>query len=137
MPDSTIVSEPSDKESNTRLALKSLETKLAALTANLLRISLEGGAPSRVLDDLYSCALAITRFIRQVGREPTAGELTAAISLQRGDQSGDQMTVLERAICRAAMQVVASTFDNQKSQRDLALAALRLALLGRDDRKIH
>jgi hypothetical protein len=77
--------------------------------------------------------MAFTRFAKQFEREPTAGEIAAAISLHPElPEKTTELALEEKAICRAALQIVASTLLKDTTQRDRALGDLRSTLLANE-----
>lgn len=129
MPDFRVVSERSEEEVRNRAVSDDLTATLNQLTANLIRIVRGAGKPDRIIDDLYACAVAFTQFAKQFEREPTAEEIAAAISLHRElPDKATELALEEKAICRAALQIVASTLRNETIERDRALADLRSVL---------
>ena len=130
MPDLTVVSEHSTKEIEKERATVALKFALVNLTANLIRVVRGAGKPDRIVDYIDGFVDTFNEYYRTVGSVPSGGLLGELIRLpDRADLNLDDNrldeVMLEDAICRSALQMVASTLMDQRIHQERALGELQ------------
>jgi hypothetical protein len=129
--DLTVVSERSTQEIKKQKATAKLKTALADLTANLIRVVRGHGKQDEILDQLKTLSSEIDNYTRDVGQSPRGALLAALIkidwNLELEDDRRDE-ALLERRICLAALQIVASSLLKQRTHRERAMGELQSIL---------
>jgi hypothetical protein len=114
---------------------------LVELTANLIRVVRGAGKPELIADQLNSFAAAYNEYPKLVGRGTTPALLAELIQYRHPDWRLDDdrldEVILEHAICRDALQIVASALVDQRTHRDRAIGELRTHLRAFEDLRKH
>jgi hypothetical protein len=140
MPDLKVVSERSAAEMRQQEATRALKATMTSLTGNLIRIVRGVGKEELVLEQVRNFAHAYTAFVDAHGHEAPAGLFNELLQFEQPElPENDELadTILsEYAICRSALQVVASSLLDQERQQGNALSQLRLRLqMWEDERR--
>jgi hypothetical protein len=128
LPDLRVVSERSSEEIKKQTATLALKFSLVNLTANLIRIVRGAGKPDRLLDDIDGFLGAYKDYCVTVDRVPDGAVLSALLQFtpdQNPDDDRLDEVLLENAICRDALQIVASSLVDQRIHREKALGELQ------------
>lgn len=139
LPDLTVTSGASEQELKQQESTRALKAALVGLTANLIRIVRGAGAPDRLLDQVRKFAEAYAGFHYAHGHEAPPGLfgdllLFEAPKLPENDDYAE-IALSDHAICRDALQVVASSLLEQRRQLDKARSELHRLLDIRKDRR--
>jgi hypothetical protein len=135
-----IVSEQSEQEIKKRETAAAVTSELRDFAANFLRVVRGAGDTFRLWHGMKSCSEAAEAFYKAHGEWPSAQLIHDALD-QRLAHDESRPLVKERlgneypterdmaidAICRAALQIVASTLVDQPTQRSGAEHALHAA----------
>ena len=138
MPDLRFVNESDDlakldKERAHRAAL--LE-----LTANLMRVVRGAGKAERIAAQTNAFAVAFNEYSDLHGHGPAADLLREILHFRSNDAAGGphpEEAIAESAICRTALQVVASKLLDQKIPLERALAVLHQMFLAESHRNLE
>jgi hypothetical protein len=137
MPDITVVSERSEKQIKEQEATDEVEFALVELTANLIRIVRGAGAPHWLIKQIVALLTAIDLYSDTVGHVPSASVFSRLIRMPEAerDLEGDRYeeALADHGICRAALQIVASSFLDQKLQRLKAMDDLQTHISLREE----
>ena len=138
MPDLRVVSERSAQEIKQQAGAAALKDALCELTANLMRIVCGAGKPDFIAEQLREVAQAYADFNDVYGRPLWSDECSVMLSfsmpeLPNNDDLANDV-ILEHALCREALQIVASTLLEQELQRKQALGDLLSTLNARESR---
>jgi hypothetical protein len=138
VPDLKVVSERSEQEIKQQGAAAARKDALRELTANLIRIVRGAGKPDFIAEQLRDVAQAYADFNDVYGRPLWSDECSAMLSfsmpeLPNNDDLANDL-ISEHALCREALQVVASTLLEQELQRKQALGDLLSTLNARESR---
>jgi hypothetical protein len=132
LPDLTVVSERSAEEIKKQRATLELKFALANLTANLIRIVRGAGKPDRVFDDIDGLTGTYNDYCIAFGRPPDGPVVSALLDFNPeqdhpNDDRLDEIQI-ENAVCRDALQIVASSLVDQRIHRERALHELQTHL---------
>jgi hypothetical protein len=128
--DLAVVSERSAEDIIKQRATLALKFSLINLTANLIRVVRGAGKPDRIVDYIDGFVDAFNEYYKVIGHAPTGAMLSDLIrfpdraDLKLDDDRLDEM-LLEDAICRSALQMVASTLMEQRIHQEEALGELQ------------
>jgi hypothetical protein len=125
------VNERSAEELEAQKAALALKFALIDLTANLLRIVGGAGKPHRVIDQIDGLQDIINEYINVCGRDPEralVNELRCFAPEESFGLNNHDEAKLETAICRDALDVIASSLLDEKIQRDRAAGNFRAGL---------
>lgn len=129
MPDLKVVAERSEKQIKEHEATRALKQALVKLAANLIRVVRGAGNPDLIMQHLRDTAVAYINWEDVHRRPATAGELGNLLDFPEpkliGNEWSDGTVMTEYAICRNALQIVASTLLGQQRQCANAHMALR------------
>jgi hypothetical protein len=128
LPDLRAVSRRSSEEIKKQTATLALKFALANLTANLIRIVQGAGKPDRLFDDIDGIVGAYNDYCIAVGHAPDGALLGSLLQFVLHENAGDDHldeVFLENAICRDALQIVASSLVDQRIHREKALGELQ------------
>jgi hypothetical protein len=128
LPDLRVVSERSSEEIKKQTATLAFKFALVNLTANLIRIVRGGGKPDRLFDDIDGFVGAYKDYCIAFEHAPDGAVLRALLRFnpdQGPDDDGLDEALLENAICRDALQIVASSLVDHSVQREKALGELQ------------
>ncbi len=116
MPDLRVVAERSEKEIREQKATRTLKSALVNLAANLLRVIRGAGKPDRITEHLRALAEAYVNWEDVHGRPATDDVFHELLNFPRPEpterEEQDEMAMIEYAICRHALQIVASRTDS-------------------------
>jgi hypothetical protein len=135
-----VVSERSAAEMREQEATRALKAALVELTANLIRVVRGAGKPELIVDQLNSFAAAYNEYPDLVGQGPTPALLAGLIEYRPDLYPDDDLfdfTILEHAIYRDALQIVASTLVDQRLQLKRAIGELRTHVRSLEDCREH
>ena len=128
MPDLRVVSERSNGEIKEQAVTLALKFALVNLTANLIRIVRGSGKPDRLFDDIEGFIGAYKDYCIALVQVPDGAMLSALLQFnpdQNPDDDRLDEVLLENAICRDALQIVASSLVDQRVPREKALGELQ------------
>lgn len=138
LPDLTVTSGASERKLKQQESMRALKAALVGLTANLIRIVRGAGAPDRLLDQVREFAEAYAGFHhahRHAAPPGLFGDLLRFEEPELPENDDHAEIVLsDHAICRSALQVVASSLLEQRPQLDKARSELHCLLDTRDRR---
>jgi hypothetical protein len=138
LPDLRVVSERSSQEIQEQVATRALKDALVNLTGNLIRVARGAGRPECIMEHLWTLVTVHVAYADIHGREPDPGLYGEMLQFRHGElpESGDRLEIVfeEQVICRAALQIVASTILEQDRPKQSALRELHRLLRMRDDR---
>jgi hypothetical protein len=137
VPDLKVVSERSSQEIQEQVAARALKDALINLTGNLIRVVHGSGKPERIMEHLWALVAVHVAYVDIHGRDPTPDVLHEMLRLKDHELPADEhpsdMVFVERAVCRSALQIVASTLLEQERQLENDTADLHRALHMRDE----
>jgi hypothetical protein len=131
--DQIVLTESSTEEIEKKRATVALKFALVNLTANLIQVVSGIGKPDRIVDFIDGFVDTINEYYKTVGSMPTVALLGELIGfpgradLNPGDHRLDEV-ILEDAICRSALQLVASTLMDQRIHQERALGEMQAQL---------
>jgi hypothetical protein len=139
LPDFTVITGASDRELRQQESMRQLKTTLITLTANLIRIVRGAGVPDRILEQVRHFAEAYAAYFDAHGHEAPPGLINELLAfkhpeLSQNDNYAD-VVLTDHAICRSALQVVASSLLQQRPQLDKAWSHLHSTLDLREVRR--
>jgi len=123
-----MASERSSDDIKKQTATLALQFALASLTANLIRIVGGAGKPERLFDDIDGIAGAYNDYCLVLGSVPDGAALRSLLRFdphQSADDDRLDEVLLENAICRDALQIVASSLVDQRIHREKAVSELQ------------
>jgi hypothetical protein len=129
MPDFPVVSDNSDLER--RRGALPIKFALIGLTTNLLRIVRGVGKPELLVDQIDGLADVFNEYVKTYGQTPDPELLAELLRFEPEEPPGDgrfDEALFENAICRDALQVVASALLDNRLQRDKAASDYRASL---------
>jgi hypothetical protein len=136
--DLRVVSERSAEEIKKQEATQALKAALVNLTGNLIRVVRGAGKPDRIIEQLHAVAVSYTEYSDAHGGEADSSVYREMLRFEtpelpeRDDRA--RAVLAEHAICRTALQVVASTMLEQERQQLNALGELRNRLREAEER---
>jgi hypothetical protein len=130
MPDLRVVSEHSQQSIKEQELARALKSSLRNLTGNLIRIARGAGKPEMLVEQLNAVGHAHNAFSEFHGHNARPELLREFLDFSPIEETANddayEALLCVNAICRAAMQVVASTLVDQHRQQQNALAELRV-----------
>jgi hypothetical protein len=111
---------------------RALRATLLELTANLMRVVRGAGKAERIAAQTNAFAIAFNEYSDIHGHGPAADLLREILHFRSNDPPDGGLpedTIAESAICRTALQVVASKLLDQKIPLERALGVLHQMLL--------
>jgi len=133
----TLVSQRSEKEFKVQEATDEVEITLIELTSNLIRVVRGAGAPYSIIKQLVALLAAIDLYSDNVGHLPSASLLSRLIRMPGADRDLEsyryEEALADDSICRAALQIVASSLLDQNLQRKRAMGDLQMHLNVREE----
>jgi hypothetical protein len=139
LPDLTVITGASDRELKQQESTRQLKTALVTLTANLIRIVRGAGVPDHLLEQVRHFAEAYAAYFDAHGHEAPHGLFNEFLAFEHPElsQNGNYADIVltDHAICRSALQVVASSLLQQRPQLDKAWSHLHSTLDLREVRR--
>jgi hypothetical protein len=128
--DQTVVTERSTEEVQKGRATVALKFALVTLTANLIQVVSGAGKPDRIVDFIDGFVDTFNEYYKTVGSLPADALLGELIGFpDRADLNPDEHrldeVILEDAICRSALKMVASTLMDQRIHQERALGEMQ------------
>ena len=109
-------------------ATSALKTALTDLAGNLIRVVRGAGKADRIANQVNAFEDAFIGYRDATGRSPDGMVLGELLQYQEPDAICDddrfEEVLIENAVCRAALQIVASTLLDQRTPRERALNEL-------------
>lgn len=119
---------------------RALRAALLELTANLMRVVRGAGKAERIAAQTNAFAIAFNEYADLHGHGPAADLLREILHFRSNDSSDGghpEEAIADNAICRTALQVVASKLLDQKIPLERALAILHQMLLAESHRNLE
>jgi hypothetical protein len=129
LPDLRVVSD--NPEIEKRKAALPIKFALIALTTNLLRIVRGAGKPDLMVDQIDGLMEVLNEYLKVYRQNPDPELIAELLRFDPEERPSDDRfdeALSENAICRHALQVVASTLLDNKLQRDKATSDYRACL---------
>jgi hypothetical protein len=129
VPDLRVVSERSIEEIRKQMATLELKFALTNLAANIIRIVRGAGKPDRLFDDIEGFVGTYKDYCIALDHVPDGPVISALLEFKpdqdHSDDNRSEEILIENAICRDALQRVASSLADQRVHRERALNELQ------------
>lgn len=142
MPDLRVVAERSAEEIKKQEAIAALKAALVDLAGNLIRVVRGAGRPQDIIRHLNDFASAFNGYSTAHGHGPSAHILGSMVKFDpdldmTADDDHFDLEICEQAICRSALQIVASTLLDQRMPRSQAEGEMQNSIRRIEELRTH